>query len=311
MARSKEELRELNVEQLKDEARRLEVSGFSTMLKEDLVDAVADAEGSSDDQAVGHNSEASDPQNEEVQEGLSPEGQDALEEYGEDSAYVEESDLALDASGPLHFESPARREMTGAVSEEHAKEQEELLKNKPDDYVGLVTEAGFDEDGNVITDSDRTRKISKKDNLGPGDDRELYEVRQEDVIDFAPPVGQRSFDRADTPETVNMPPRGVFSAHISPAPAVGDVTQDSRRGYQQKAVFYTDGLSGAADHNHERAYEYNEYLQSNDPAVREAGDESLSEAAKAAKSEEDNRYAAYVKDRDGEGSQASENSENE
>jgi len=62
----------------------------------------------------------------------------------------------------------------------------------------------------------------------------------------------------------------------------------------QKAVLYTDGLSGAADLNHERAYEYNERLQSNNPVERESGDESLSEAAKAQKSEEENREAAHV-----------------
>ena len=49
---------------------------------------------------------------------------------------------------PLVKQAPSERIMTGATSEEEAKKQEALLKNKPEDYVGDVSEAGFDEDGN-------------------------------------------------------------------------------------------------------------------------------------------------------------------
>ncbi len=66
----------------------------------------------------------------------------------------------------------------------------------------------------------------------------------------------------------------------------------------QKAVLYTDGISGVADLNHERAYEYNERFQSSDANERTTGDVSLSEAAKAQKSEEEKRRAARVKSGD-------------
>jgi hypothetical protein len=262
---------------------------------------------------ASHHSAASDAENPAVQEGLSPEGQDALEQVGEDSAYATESDLALDASGPLHFENPASRVMTGAVNEAHAKEQEKALKDKPDDWVGDVTESGFDKDGNVKTEHGAAARAanagSEKDNLHKSDKRDLREVRPEDVIDFPPPVGEREFDR-DAPETVKAPPSSMFSAHISPIAPSADPQNDARRGYQQKSVFYTDGLSGSADHNHERAYEYGELLQSNNPSVRKAGDESVSEAAWDAKSDKEKAHAKSVIERDDDPSQVSRNSDN-
>jgi hypothetical protein len=66
----------------------------------------------------------------------------------------------------------------------------------------------------------------------------------------------------------------------------------------QKATLYTDGESGGADSNLERAYEIHEKLQSNDPAERKAGDESLSEAAAESKSEGEKKQAESVKKRD-------------
>jgi hypothetical protein len=66
----------------------------------------------------------------------------------------------------------------------------------------------------------------------------------------------------------------------------------------QKANLYTDGESGAADHNLERAYEIHENLQSNDPTVRAAGDESLSEDAADAKTAEEKKRAKDVIERD-------------
>jgi len=67
------------------------------------------------------------------------------------------------------------------------------------------------------------------------------------------------------------------------------------RWVQQKAVLYTDGVSGVADLNHERAYEYNERFQSSDSNERITGDVSLSEAAKEQKEDIDRRRAEYVK----------------
>jgi hypothetical protein len=77
------------------------------------------------------------------------------------------------------------------------------------------------------------------------------------------------------------------------------------RAFEQKAVFYTDGLSGAGDQNLERAYEIPELLQSNDPEEREAGDESLSEGVE--KSDEDKQLAEEVKSGEREDSEDGEN----
>jgi hypothetical protein len=270
-------------EELLERAKELDIPGRSTMDKGELEAAVADAE------------------------------QDALEEVGEDSEYAEQSDLALDASGPLHFESPAGRVMTGAVNEEHAKAQAALLENKPDDWTGATTEAGFDGNGDPLNDNvAQTTEGDTKDNLSDNDDRELTEVRPEHVIDFPPPVGQRSYDPANLKgdETVNMQPNGAgFGTHTRPVAAANDPTQDARRGYQQKAVFYTDGLSGEAEHNHERAYETPERLQSNDPGTREAGDQSLSEAALEERTNREENMAENVINRDDDPSETSRNAD--
>lgn len=273
-------------EELLEQAKDLDVAGRSSMSKEELEKAVADAQGSFE----GKDSAASDPHNPEVQEGLSPSGQEALDELGVDSEAAAQADLALDASGPLHLESPSDREMTGAVSEEHAKEQEAALEGKPEDFTGRVTEAGFNEDG-TPAHVDAATLGSEKDNLSADDDRELREVRAEDVIDFPPPPHAD----AEEEQTVQQPPSGAF--HSEP---LGSASTPGARShlFEQKAVFYTDGLSGDADHNHERAYATPEILQSGDPAVRTAGDESESEAFQAEKSDADKKRAEAVKSSD-------------
>lgn len=68
--------------------------------------------------------------------------------------------------------------------------------------------------------------------------------------------------------------------------------------YPQKSVLYTDGLGRNADQNLERAYEIPEVLQTNNPKYRESGDESLSEAARMAKSDKEKRIANNVTNRD-------------
>ena len=255
------------------------------------------------ERAETHHSPASDP--EVVKDALIDSDREALDEMGEDSVAAMESDLALAASGPLTLDKPSERVMTGAVSPGHAEEQEELLKNKPEDYVGDVTEAGFDEEGQPVTRSSeemkrlaeaREERFSKKENLGPDDDREIYEVYQENVIDFEAPLAER--EKARTGEDVD-PEATMEMDAVAGAPfATSPVAGSSQRAFSQKSVFYTDGLSGGADSNLERAYVIPELLQSNDPDERAAGDESESEAAKEAKSEEDQKRAENVKERE-------------
>lgn len=329
-------------EELLERAKELDVEGRSSMNKEELEKAVAQAESSSQADTVADpnqglrdqyaayvedrdpeadaealndesdtqvdpetyaekHSEASDPDNPVVQQGLSESGSENLdkveEAYGEDSAYVQESELALDASGPLLFQDPAKREMTGAVNEAHAKEQEELLKDLPDDHVGPLNELG-----QPLREVDSS-SVSRKDNLSDNDDRVLYEVRQEDVIDFPPPVGERAVDfatRGDESGT-EQGEGTVQQAAVAGTPfATGAVAGALGRTFQQKSVFYTDGLSETADHNLERAYEVPEVLQSNNPVVRAAGDESISEAAKDDQPDADKKRAEEVKNRDNE-----------
>lgn len=87
-------------------------------------------------------------------------------------------------------------------------------------------------------------------------------------------------------------------AHDHAQRSASSIMDDNVRGRwtQAKAVLYTDGLSGHAEQNLERAYEFNERLQSNDPAVRQSGDEALSEAAKESRDDRDSREAQQVID---------------
>lgn len=280
-------------EELLERAKELEVEGRSSMNKEELEKAVAKAERSSkkEEATTGADSPASDP--DEVADDLSPSGQDALEEMGEDSEAAELADLALDASGPLHLESPSRRIMTGAVNEEHAKEQEKALAGMPEDFVGNVSEAGFNSDGTPASseESAQRRRDDEPAKSDPdktvGELRATGELKQEDVIDFPPPVGEREGDDPND-DPVNERPADSGFANTQVAGATD-------RAFRQKSVFYTDGLSGAADSNLERSYDIPEILQSNDPVVREAGDESESEAAQEEKSDEEKKEAEEVK----------------
>lgn len=179
---NREELEQKTKEELLEEARERDLEGRSSMNKEELVDALAN-DSSSDSSGDGSVSEGGDEVR-DAQDLLTPTGPDrghlqseaeaklsagnptpgeesedggsqgaderkaAIEEDNPESAELAAEEM--DFSGPLHLQAPEERIMTGAVSEEQAKEQEELLKNKPDDYVGNVTEAGFDSDGNLV-----------------------------------------------------------------------------------------------------------------------------------------------------------------
>jgi hypothetical protein len=278
---TKEELRakldELGVEQPPSDAK-----------KEELEEAVAKAEGSSSENAAaepegypettaassGHESEASDESNPEVTEELSPQGKEALDEMPEASA--EEADLALDASGPLHLQAPSDRIMTGAVSDEQAEAFAEAFKDVPEGHTGDVAEDGST--GAREVPGEPKRNLASNDERDPEDLKEVY---QEHVIDYPPTLADRyeqaTGERPDGSETLEQAPGGAF--HNEPLGSASNPGARSRL-WEQKAVFYTDGLSGPADHNQERAYEIPEKLQSNDPVTRASGDESVSEAAR-------------------------------
>lgn len=197
------------------------------------------------------------------EEGKSEGSEERLEAVKEEAgeAHADLVTEELDEKGPLHVQAPSERIMTGAVNEEQAKEQEKILKEAdlPEGYVGDVTESG--------EPVDATTDVQKS---------------AEDVIDFPPPPEPTEPKEEDYTVQNN----GPFGSSI---------TTDGRKNFGQKAVFYTDGLSGAADQNLERAYDLPEKLQSNDAEVRTAGDESESEAAQDNKSEEEKSEAEDVK----------------
>lgn len=266
--RSKEELLEL--------ARERDVKGRSSMDKDELVQALEEYDqlesaDSSGDEEYGqsaedlegkveapeeeaqalHHSEASDPANPEVKEGLSEEGKESLEKVGEDSEYAQESDLALDASGPLIFEDPTRRPITGAVNEEHAKEQEEQLKKLPEGFVGDAPE--------VVTDEFAEQARQALEGGEP--------VQQEDVIDFPPPLAEREEAARqkveDQRERHNESRRGEGDEFEAEDPKAQNVVETqgeegelvgADRTFDQRAQLYTDGLGGTGDHNLERSY---------------------------------------------------------
>lgn len=246
---------------------------------------------------AGHHDPASDLDNPDVRGNLGESGQEAADKMDElgQSVLKDEANAAYDASGPLNLQSPEQRVMTGAVSEKNAEEQRKLLEENmgEEGHPGNFTEAGQPLSTGLYDEQDVARlKGDVKDNLGEDDDREVYEVRQEHVIDFPPPLAERegtssrSQDRAEDREEERNPDMAYAEPGGAPLgnPVIG---AGSRLGdvFSQKGQFYTDGLSGGADHNLERAYELPEVLQSNNPEVRKAGDESLSEAAKKAKEE--------------------------
>lgn len=81
------------------------------------------------------------------------------------------------------------------------------------------------------------------------------DVKAEDIIDFPPPLAVREAQvtgkKVKGDDTLEQSPSGAF--HNEPLGSASVPGARSRL-FEQKATFYTDGLSGAADHNHERAY---------------------------------------------------------
>lgn len=256
---TKEELESKTKEELVELARERDVEGRSGMNKEELVNALAEDDSSSEDEDRATN------------EGFAERLETVKEEAGEAHADLVADEL--DEKGPLHVEAPSEREMTGAVSEEQAEEQKELLEDKPDDYVGPVSAAGFEDEDSSDEEEDSLEKRKAE-----------SRVKQDDVIDFPPPLGDSEEDA------------GSKEDPATDGPFATSVTIGGKHGFGQKAVFYTDGISGLADSNLERAYNLPETLQSNDPDVRAAGDESESEAALAEKSEEEKQEAKEVKE---------------
>lgn len=237
---------DMKKDELLKEAQKRDLSGRSGMDRDELQAALEADDNASDEGSdnevdgtkpetqVGFDSEASDPDvvGDEVA------GQEALAEMEPEQAA--QADLALDASGPLVLDKPSNRIMAGATSEAEAKEQEKLLSDLPEDFVGNVLG-----DGSVATNSARE---------GSG---ENGEVLQEDVIDFPPPPAEVTEERKNLvegkAENLSSADYAKTRAANEAFPDEGEVVAQPRL-YQQRGQLYTDGLSGQADHNLEMAY---------------------------------------------------------
>lgn len=209
--------------------------------------------GAPEDEAQrAHHSPASDPHNPAVQEELSPEGQEALEEYGEDSAALEEADLALDASGPLHLEKPSERFMTGAVNEDHAKELEEVYSRVPENYVGDLPEKPTDEQYKLMEKAagDPDKEWEEGDSIDPND---VYEDKDLTLKDVEEGRDERKADLFERDNEQRRSRENLDDKMIEET--VGHQESPVQpRTFQQRAQLYTDGLSGPGAHRIDRAF---------------------------------------------------------
>jgi hypothetical protein len=122
-------------EELLERARELEVEGRSGMGKDELAKAVRKAEKAAKTETDVVPSEESEELEQErldtVEEEAGPETRELVAEE-------------LDTAGPLLVQPPSERIMTGAVTEDQAEEQEEILSDKPEGvHPAFVTEAGY------------------------------------------------------------------------------------------------------------------------------------------------------------------------
>lgn len=278
---------EKTVAELKDEAKSRDLSGYSSLNRDELVKFLSDNDAEGDGSpTLGADSEASDANDPNVTENLSPEGQEALAELGEVEA--DQADLALDASGPLHLEKPSERILAGAASPEEAKEQEELIGELPEDHVGNIRGDGF------VPERDGV----EREGSGPNG-----EIVQEDVIDFPSPIADVEGERKDAGDgkkaTVVNAPYVNEDAAREAFPDEGE-TVAQYRVFNQRAQLYTDGLSGQADHNTALAYRVPDVLPksateteaSEDTAKSDEDDLSSSTPRSDAQVEAEKKHAA-------------------
>lgn len=136
------------------------------------------------------------------------------------------------------------------------------------------------------------KKTTTKKAAKPAAEKPVQENKQPTANEPA----QEEVPQEETPQIENalVQPEEPAAVQAERASTANDPVRG--RWTQAKAVLYTDGLSGDAEQNLERAYEYNERLQSNNPDVRRAGDESLSDAAKENRDDRDARESQQVID---------------
>lgn len=258
-------------EELREELDRLGAEQpASDAKKEELEAAVAAAKAKADDGSSEAEEEAAEEADEERAADRAEERVEAAEDLYKSQEELEEE--AEEEGADERFLQPEdERIMTGSVPDDPRSAAD---YEAPEEHVGHVSEAGETE-----THAERAELRRKVEEEG---------IKQEDVIDFPPPVGEREGEEVedDGSQIAQSEAHGGLLGNTN-------VLGSSEKSFGQKAQFYTDGLSGAADSNLERAYELPEVLQSNDPVVRSAGDDS--ESSGAEKSEEEEADAEEVK----------------
>lgn len=208
-------------------------------------------------------------------EGRSGMNKEELAEALADDSSSEESESLADQMEPAHeggrgLAQEEDQDVASRLAEERAEEAEDLNKSQKE----LEEEAEAEEDD--AADEEEAPPYAEASELKAPEET----AKQEDVINFPPPLGDEDAEPLQ---------EKAHSGLLGNTNVVGS----EEKSFGQRAQFYTDGLSGAADSNLERAYALPEVLQSNDPVVREAGDQSESEGEE--KSEEEQADAEEVK----------------
>jgi len=152
-------------------------------------------------------------------------------------AAEEEAKLEVPEADPVEREQEVALEQAQHEAEVEAEQEANEDGADPEEVEEAVADVEVDEE-DVDPLPDRLASA-------PSD-----QVREPDYSDYPPPLGEREAQQGEAWESELV--------------------------YPQKGVLYTDGLSGRADSNLERAYEIPEELQSSDDEEREAGDESNS-----------------------------------
>lgn len=195
-----------------------------------------------------------------------------LDELGAEQPASDANKAELEEAVAAAEAAKEESEQGFVVEEATSVEREnEVALQQAQDEAAIKAEQEINEEGadpeEVSEAVEEARAEVDEDEVDPLPDRlasgPVEAVREPDYSNYPPPLGEREAQAGEAWES--------------------DLV------YPQKSVLYTDGLSGRAEENLERAYEIPEVLQSSDEEEREAGDESNSSGLEAQKEESDDK----------------------
>lgn len=298
---------DLKLEELQDVAKERDLQGRSGLNKKELVDAleaddqksgVVDDSGPSEEATKAYQEDYVPQRRKEVAEAakegvtLQPEGSDpdnpvVAEALEDNEVYQELTDeekelanLAADASGPLHLEDPRERVMTGAVSEEQAKQQEAERAKLPDEFVGDLTEHVPDDVAKRVSDA-----LAGK---NPDEDQEFEPPLSEQFAARREAQGKllkRTNDGRKAASAVDAEEKNIKETQDDEKNLVG-----TARVYNQRAVLDTTGLGGPGSDRVDRAYR-TANLKSGQAQATFHADDPRSEERVAAEQERDKQLS--------------------